>query len=376
MSQQWVAGFRSAVISPYEKFQLVEPRGFADQTVREPLLLAGGGERIRVRLTNRFGRTPLRIGAARVALQAKTDAIVPETDRELRFDGRAEVTIPPGGEIVSDEVPLAVQAGNLLSLSLYLPEETGLATHSHMPMERSYSASGNQTAAVELDAPETFETRVFVTGVDVLAPEGTPVAVAFGDSWFGGTGTTVGGDHRSVDALNDRLDRGWVVNQGIGGNRLLSDEIGERPLSRLERDALSVPGATHVLIHFGINDLGFPGAYGLPMPTAEDLIAGFTELAVRVHAAGLRVIAGTIGPFGGAIYEGVSSPEGLEIRRVVNEWIRTADVFDGVFDSARAVEDPDAPGYIRPDLDAGDGMHLNDEGARVMAGAVDLADLW
>ncbi|WP_026412303.1 GDSL-type esterase/lipase family protein [Actinomadura oligospora] len=376
MSQQWVAGFRSAVISPHEQFRFVEARGFADQTVREPLLLAGGGERIRVRLTNRFGREPLRIGAARVALQAKTDAIVPETDRELRFDGRAEAVIPPGGDIVSDEVPLAVEAGNLLSLSLYLPDDTGLATHAHMPMERAYTASGNQTAAVELDAPETLETRVFVTGVDVLAPEGTPVAVAFGDSWFEGTGTTVGADRRSVDVLNERLDRGWVVNQGISGNRLLADGTGEHALSRLERDALSVPGVTHVLLHFGINDLGLPGLYGLPMPTAEDLIAAYTELAVRIHAAGLRVLAGTIGPFGGAIYEGVSSPEGLEIRREVNEWIRTTDVFDAVFDSARAVEDPDAPGYIRPDLDSGDGMHLNDDGAHAMAGAVNLTDLW
>ena len=29
----WTAGFRSAVISPYEQIQLTEPRGFADQTV-------------------------------------------------------------------------------------------------------------------------------------------------------------------------------------------------------------------------------------------------------------------------------------------------------------------------------------------------------
>ncbi|RMI47828.1 GDSL-type esterase/lipase family protein [Actinomadura harenae] len=376
MSQQWVAGFRSGVISPYETHRLFESRGFADQTVRQPLPLAGGGERIRVRLTNRFGRNPLRIGAARVALQAKTDAIVPETDRELRFDGAAEITVPPGGEVVSDEVPLAVAAGNLLSLSLYLPDETERATYSHMPMERSYAAPGNQTAAVELDAPETFEIRAYVSGVDVLAPEGTPVAVALGDSWFEGTGTTVSANHRSVDALNDRLDRGWVVNLGIAGNRLLTDEHGEHALSRLERDVLTVPGATHVLVHLGINDLGLPGMYGQPMPTAEELIAGYTELAVRIHAAGLRALLATIGPFAGAIYEGGTSPEAQEVRAAVNEWIRTSDVFDAVFDSARAVEDPDAPGYIRPDLDSGDGIHLNDEGARLLAGTVDLADLW
>ncbi|MEV4256183.1 GDSL-type esterase/lipase family protein [Spirillospora sp. NPDC049652] len=376
MSQQWLAGFRTAVLSPYEEHKLVASRGFSGQTVREPLLLAGGGERIRVRLTNRYGREPLRIGAARVAVQSKDDAIDPETDRELRFEGRAEITIAPGAEIVSDEVPLAVEAGNLLSLSLYLPGETGLATYSHLPIERSYAASGNQTAAVALDDPEAFEARVFVTGVDVLAPEGTPVAVAFGDSWFEGTGTTVGANRRSVDALNDRLDRGWVVNLGISGNRLLTDVHGEHALARLERDALSVPGATHVLVNLGINDLALPGAYGQPMPAARDLIAGYTELAARIHAAGLRALIGTVGPFGGAIYEGISTPEGLALRLAVNEWIRSSDAYDGVFDVARAVEDPDAPGYIRTDLDTGDGMHLNDEGARLMAEAVNLSDLW
>ena len=33
--------------------------------------------------------------------------------------------------------------------------------------------------------------------------------------------------------------------------------------------------------------------------------------------------------------------------------------------------DPEAPDYIHPALDGGDGMHLNDKGARAMANAVD-----
>ena len=65
----WTAGFRTAVISPYEQIKLSEPRGFADQTVRQVLHMAGGGERLRVRLTNRYGRTPLTIGAATVATE-------------------------------------------------------------------------------------------------------------------------------------------------------------------------------------------------------------------------------------------------------------------------------------------------------------------
>ena len=59
----------------------------------------------------------------------------------------------------------------------------------------------------------------------------------------------------------------------------------------------------------------------------------------------------------------------------MNDWIRTTDAFDAVFDVARAVENPDAPDHIHPDLDGGDGMHLNDKGAQAMADAVDLETL-
>ena len=93
-TKQWVAGFRTAVISPYEQIQLSGPRGFADQTVRQVLRMAGGGDRLRVRFTNRYGRAPLTIGASRVAVRKAGDEIVPETDAGLRFGGAAEVTIP------------------------------------------------------------------------------------------------------------------------------------------------------------------------------------------------------------------------------------------------------------------------------------------
>jgi lysophospholipase L1-like esterase len=372
MTMRWVAGFRSALVSPYEQIQLAQSRGFADQTVRQVLHLAGGGQRLAVRLSNRYGRAPLAVGGARVAVRKAADEIVPETDRELRFGGDAQVTIPAGQEVTSDPVDLAVTAGTDLALSLHLPGETGLATYAVCANETAYVVDGDLASAVTLPEAEQTDGRFYVTGVDVLAPDGTAIAVAFGDSWFEGVGTTPGANRRSVDVLNERLERGWIVNQGISGNRLLTDEVGEHALARFERDVPAVPGVTHVLVHFGINDLALPGMVGLPPAPADDLIAGFTELARRAHDAGLTILAATIGPYGGAIYEGVSTPEGLAARRRVNEWIRTGGAFDAVFDIARAVDRPDDPDFIRPEFDSGDGMHLNDAGARAMAEAIDL----
>ncbi|MFD6680478.1 GDSL-type esterase/lipase family protein [Micromonospora parva] len=362
----WAAGFRTAVISPYEQLQFSEPRGFADQTVRQVLHLAGGGAAFRVRLTNLFGRTPLTIGTATVA----------GGDRRavLTVGGAGRWVVPAGGEVVTDQVDLPVVAGDDLVVSLYLPEPTGLATHSHKPAERALIAPGEHVTSADFPATEQPEARYFISGVDVLAPAGTAVTVAFGDSWFEGVGTTTSANRRSVDVLNRRLKRGWVVNQGIAGNRLLRDTVGEHALARFDRDVLSIPAVTHVLVHFGINDLGLPGMLGEPPVTAGDLVEGFGTLADRAHRAGLKILAATIGPFAGAGPD-ISTPTGLAIRREVNDWIRTTDTFDAVFDVARAVADPHALDHIHPALDSGDGMHLNDRGAEAMAGAVNLNDL-
>ncbi|GAA4980324.1 GDSL-type esterase/lipase family protein [Actinopolymorpha pittospori] len=296
----WSAGFRTAVISPYEQIQLTGPRGFADQTVRQVLHMAGGGERLRVRLTNRYGRTPLTIAAATVATE--------HGQATLTFDGAERIVIPPAGEAVGDPVDLSVALGADLVLSLYLPEETGLATYSHKPAETAHIVDGNHVTSAALAAAEQVEGRFYVSGVDVLTPDDTAIAVAFGDSWFEGVGSTIGANNRSVDFLNRRLKRGWVVNQGIAGNRLLRDEVAEHGLARFDRDVLSIPGLTHVLVHFGINDLGLPGMTGEPPATSPALIEGFKALAHRAHKADLKILAATIGPFAGAVPLGSVPP--------------------------------------------------------------------
>jgi hypothetical protein len=72
------------------------------------LHMAGGGERLRVRLTNRYGRTPLTIAAATAATEHGQAA--------LTFDGAEKLTIPPGEEAAATVAP-----GADLFLSLYFP---------------------------------------------------------------------------------------------------------------------------------------------------------------------------------------------------------------------------------------------------------------
>ncbi|MGV9884692.1 GDSL-type esterase/lipase family protein [Streptomyces sp. NPDC003006] len=383
----WTAAFRSALVSPHESIDLFELRSFSAQTLRQIIRLDGGGSALRIRLTNRYGKEPLHIGGARLARRTEGSGIKADSDTPLRFDGAEDFTIPVGEEIISDPVERAVAAGDELALTLWLPDDTGLATYSAVPLRTGYTVPGNALTAPTLDGAEALEelaTRHFISGADVLAPAGTRIAVAFGDSWFEGTGTTTDTDRRFPDLLNQRLrdagSDGWVVNQGLSANRLLTDEIGEHALARLDREALDIPGVTHVLIHFGLNDLGIPGqeAYPdpAPIPTAADLIAGLTALADRIHTAGLTAISTTVGPYKDTIFEGYATPEGIAVAREVNDWIRGTDSpFDAYADFAAAVADPADPDRIRDDYDSGDGLHVNDAGAQALADTVDLASL-
>ncbi|MCX4761235.1 GDSL-type esterase/lipase family protein [Streptomyces sp. NBC_01275] len=377
MTTTWTAAHRTAVIDPHEDFALWESRGFTDQTVRQSLRLAGGGEALRIHLSNRYGDQPLEIGGAHLALRTKGHGIDPATDTPLTFHGAPTLTLPAGHETTSDPVHLPVHAGDELTISLYLPGDTGLTTFSAIPYDTGHAAPGDQLSATTLDDPEEFTTGHLLTGVDVLAPQGTRIAVAFGDSWIEGAATTPGADHSFPAQLSRRLTRGWIVNQGISGNRLLTDQIGEHLLARIDHDVLAVPGVSHVLVHIGLNDLGMPGHLAYPepaqLPTAADFTTGLTTLADRLHTAGLTVIATTIGPYRGTVYDGYDSDAGQAVRRQINTWLLGDDhPFDAVADLAAAVADPDHPDRIHDAYNSGDGLHVNDAGAKAIADAIDV----
>ena len=139
-----------------------------------------------------------------------------------------------------------------------------------------------------------------------------------------------------------------VVNEGISGNRLWHDALAARSifgpsgLSRFDRDALGIIGASHIVVMLGINDIcRWPGGDRTVSPDeqvgADEIIAGLKQLALRAHAHGIRIIGATLTPYSGAAYFSV---QGEEKRLRVNEWIRTAKDFDGIIDfdaAARAV---------------------------------------
>jgi lysophospholipase L1-like esterase len=382
----WVGSWGAVPLPPSEAFgPFPATPSFEDRTIRQIVRLSAGGEQLRLRLTNEYGERPLEIGAARVAIAAADGELRSRSQRTVTFSGNATAVIPPGAPLVSDPIELAVEDLETLSISLYLPGDTGPCTCHVTGMQEGYVSAPGDFTAGDFEPAETIQARAFLAGVDVLT-ESTGAVVTFGDSITDGMGSTPGMNRRWPDLLAERLAAGGatfgVVNAGISGNRVLSDGAGQSALARFDRDVLAVPGATHVILFEGVNDLGFAyGRFEVPMAamraampqgvrtTEETLIAGYRQLIARGHARGFKVLGATIAPYEGAAY---FSPEGEAVRQAVNRWIRESGEFDAVLDFDAVLRDPDAPAKIADGLHSGDYLHGSDAGYAALAESIDL----
>ncbi len=343
---------------------------FENQTVRQVVRISAGGTRVRVRLTNEFGKTPLAVGAASLSL-AGPDGAPTGSRIALTFGGLPSATIPAGAPMLSDPVDLAVAPLSQLSVSLYLPKATGPCTCHFGGYQTAYISAPGDFTMKAFEPASTFLSRAFLSGVEVESPKAAPVLVAFGDSITDGTGSTADRNNRWPDILATRLEgRVGIANQAIAGNRILAAEreiFGDAALTRFDRDVLSVPGAKWLVVLEGVNDIGQGGD---ARPSVEQMIQGYRQIIDRAHTHGLKVYGATLLPYEGARYYTAS---GEAVRQAVNTWIRTSGAFDAVIDFDAVMRDPASPGRMKAGLQSGDWLHPNDAGYTVMGDAVDLS---
>ncbi len=391
----WVSAWTTSVMAPM-RFPGMPPEApLENQTIRMIVRPTIGAQRIRVRLSNEFGKSPLEIGAAHVALTDSGAKIKPGTDRVLTFGGREKISIPAGAPILSDPVELPFKAFSKISISIYLPSSTAeLTVHSQGQHNASYFAGpGDLTSKDDLPYASAKSSWYFLSGIEALAPSSVKAIVAFGDSITEGASRKP--DENYTDYPNQLAERLSaernagplaVVNEGIGGNRVLHDAAGVSALARFDRDVLAQPGVSTIILFEGINDIGFPRVRmselpkNIPHPkenpfatekvSAEEIIVGLTQIVARAHDHGIRVFGATLTPF-----EGTNSydAEGEALRQAVNKWIRSTDVYDGVFDFDAVLRDPVHPSRLRGEYDSGDHIHPNTAGYKAMADSIPLA---
>ncbi|QOY96419.1 SGNH/GDSL hydrolase family protein [Massilia sp. UMI-21] len=352
------------------------------QTLRMIVRTSIGGNRVRVRLTNEMGSTPLVIGSAQVGLRSSGQAVVAGSSHALSFGGRSSVTIQPGSPTVSDPVYFQVPPFADLAISLYFPGTATATTIHRDSWQTNYvSTSGNFTANTTFSLSRSIASWPFLSEVDVDG--GAPCVVVIGDSLTDGQGSTGNQNRRWPDYLARRLQaelgtagRIGVVNRGIAGNRLLLDDAnallaGRDVLERFDRDVLATPGIRAVIVAIGINDIVYASGATLS-DMRDDLVAGYRQLIARAHGRGIPVLGATLPPMAGFVYYTAARES---VRQATNNWLRTADEFDALIDWDRVLRDPASPTRINPAYNSRDWLHPNDAGYQALAQAVPLGEL-
>jgi lysophospholipase L1-like esterase len=368
-TQHWVATWGA---SPDSTGQ-----AFGGQTIRQLARISIGGQQVRVRLSNEMGTQPVVIGAAHVAISQSGATIQAGTDRVVTFGGSMTATIAAGAAVISDPVTINAPALSSLAVSIFLPNATGPATRHNIAAQTTFiSPAGNFTNSTTMPTASTSSNRFFLSAVYVLAAQESVAIIALGDSITDGVNSSFNADHRWPDDLANRLAAAKlpapisVVNEGIGGNRVLVQGLGPSAESRFDRDVTSQPGAAFVILLEGINDIGIAGTAA--NPTAQQITAGYQNLISRAHAHGLKIIGCTLTPFGNTTVPGYFSPQGEAKREAVNTFIRSSGAFDAVIDFDAVVRDPAHPMQFLKAFDSGDHLHPNDAGYQAMANAINL----
>jgi lysophospholipase L1-like esterase len=408
-ARHWVAAWTAASQGPYPlgnptaqpdmRFALPSAeRGATDQTFRLIVRPDVWGRQARLRFSNAFGTRAVTFDDIHLGLQSSAAALVPGTNRKVTFAGANSVTILAGGSVVSDPVPLSwvtqpgdpLWASRKLAVSFHVAGESGPITWHAKALTTSYLSPPGSGAlgASETEAAFPFPTAswYFLDALLMDVP-GASTVITIGDSITDGTCSTMNGDDRWPDFMSRRVHaahgtRFSVVNQGIGGNRVLSpadyavEPIAGGPcaLDRFDRDIISLPNVSTVIWLEGINDFGHGVA------TADDVANGVREGVRRLRAAipGVRIVLGTLVPALNATNATHGTPEVEAKRQAYNAFLRQVGLFDAVIDFDAATRDP-ATGELKPEFvpdsstgGPGDKLHPNRIGYLAMAQTIDL----
>lgn len=215
--------------------QNLAPTPLRDQSVRMITHLSQGGDAVRIRVQNTFGRTPLTVDAATVAPSSGQDASTEGRPRPVTFDGRRQVVVPAGGEVWSDTAALRTGAQDDVAVSLSVSGTVTPGRHESAFRTNYLTAPGTGDHTDDADGTaytENTGSTLLVSAVDVHNPRLRGSLVAYGSSVVDGTGSTncgpdcsrPGADLRWTDDLARRITselpaarRVAVANAGIGG---------------------------------------------------------------------------------------------------------------------------------------------------------------
>ncbi len=347
-----------------------------DLTLRYPLFMPFEGSRIRLRFSNLTGTEPVTLTCGFVALNQEDYVSVP-----ILFREQESVTINPGCEVESDEIPLLVPAGSTLNVSMYFQNFTQLNAGTLItgPLSTGKYSYGDFSREKDLPLDLTRNTNwfYFLNTVDILTEEKNHALVCYGDSITAQSWP----DYLTLRAWEENHRNVSIIRRAVSGTRILRQydcityqAYGLKGATRFPIE-MNVAGASAVIIQHGINDIIHPVGLDVnpfrpwsDMPSLQDLTQGIEELYIK-HARklGVKVWSGTLLPiFGWRTY----TEERDVLRNELNQWFRNCKDFDGCVDFDLAVRDAANPRAFAPGFDSGDHLHPSESAYKAMAYAV------
>ena len=357
--------------------QLVEPGnnppspGLSNNTLRQIVHVSLGGDSLQMRFSNEFSTSPVTMNSVHIAVSAGSGTIDTTTDREIFFNGNPDVTMYPGAAAISDPFQFDLQPLSDIVITIYFGNTSPDVTGHPGSRTTSYILTGNEVSRENFSGAVTTDHWYIINTINVMAPDSAYAVAILGNSITDGRGSGTNKQNRWPDELANRLQENpetqqvAVLNEGIGGNAVLSGGLGPTALSRFQRDVLDQSGVRWLIILEGINDIG--GSFGTGV--GNNLINAFTQMINTAHANGIFVYGATLLPMKGSSY--YTTQHEAE-REIVNEWIRTSSLLDGVIDLDMALRDPADTLSFLPIYDSGDHLHPSEAGHHMMAEAVDL----
>jgi len=340
-------------------------------TQRVSAHLTIGGDRLRIHVSNRFGSSDLKVGAARVSTRVAS--------AELLFHGQQNVLIPPGTSLTSDPADLSTDKNADISVTIFYPETipTPATVHRNYHPEETPDVGvshGNHVQDTTQDIPPRISHfTCFLTGIDVQSRGALGSIIAFGDS------ITDGGGRHWPALLAERLSKHQrsygILNAGLVGNRIMRGGgiAGEPLLTRFKDEIFSIPDVKYVIVYEGINDIGLAATASdqTAPPKVTDITNAMRHLSQIAHSLGIKIFFATLTPFKGVDYDGYYT-QGKELeRQKVNQWVRQSRDIDGYFDFDKAVSDPRRPDTLKREVNL-DNQHLNDAGEKAISDIISI----
>ncbi len=344
--------------------------GLSNNTLRQIVRVSIGGDTLRLRFSNEFSTKPVTMNSVHIAISNGGGTIDTATDKALFFSGSPNVTMEAGKAVTSDPFQFGLPPRADIAITIYFGATSPDVTGHPGSRTTSYLITGNAVTRADCAGAVTTDHWYVINTIDVKAPDSAAAVVILGNSITDGRGSGTNKQNRWPDELARRFQENpatrlvAVLNQGIGGNCVLSGGLGPTALSRFERDVLNQSGVRWLIIFEGINDIG-NGALGI----GNQLIDAYKQMIVNAHSRGIFVYGATLLPMKGSFY--YSTAREAE-RQIVNDWIRNSGFFDGVIDLDRALRNPADTLSLLPEADSGDHLHPNEIGHRLIAEAVDL----